>query len=79
MTDLDKFMEEDHSGDTHESFFYEYSQVDDTFTDLESEGNNVVVTDLALLPAQIEFMEDTTSRTVGYVGGFGSGVGRGFF
>ena len=74
MSDLDDFLSEDHSDKTQEAFFYEYSQIDNTFADIESAGKETVDMDLALLPAQIEFMNDTTSRTLGYVGGFGSGV-----
>jgi len=79
MSILEDFLAEDHSDKTEYKFLYEYSCIDDTFADIESEGHNVINTDLALLPAQIEFMNDTESRTLGYVGGFGSGVWWGFF
>ncbi len=78
MTDLESFLEEDHTDKSPETFFYEYSQVDDTFVDIESEGE-VTQTVIPMLPAQIELMEDTTTKILGYFGGFGSGVWWGFF
>ncbi len=74
MTELDEFLARDHTGELEHDFFYEYSCVDDTFVDIDSRGERSTVdSDLALLPAQIEFMEDVSNRIVGYVGGFGSG------
>ena len=78
MSALDDFLDEDHSEKSPETFFYEYAAVDDTFCDQESSGVEIV-TDIAMLPAQIELMEDTTSKILGYFGGFGSGGWWGFF
>ena len=73
MSELEDWMEGDQVSEEFD-LFHEYEAVDDTFSGGEEKHQIEVKSDLALLPAQIEFMNDITSRSVAYVGGFGSGV-----
>lgn len=74
MTELEEFLAGYEEGtEPVIDPFYEYSQVDDTFIDIENKGRDIVDYAIPLLPSQIEFMNDTSSKVLGLFAGFGSG------
>ncbi len=71
---LDDFMEikseEGNAVANDDSIFYTYDHLSDTTFDT-SILDNVIHVDMPMLPYQIELMNDTTSKIVGMVAGYG--------